>query len=115
MIYVESIEKKLPLYLESFPTSVGINTTINLYRLGSDEAEIVRLEIYGLSYLNVESDPVKNPNVTAFRESYLKAIELLERSKHRPQEIDLHLWRQRVRPHHFSVMDRRAQTPPLVC
>lgn len=78
MIYVESIEEKLPLYLESYPTSVGIETAINIYRLKDDEAEIVRLEIYGLSYLNKNSDETKNPNVTAFKESYLKAIEMLE-------------------------------------
>ena len=43
MIYVESIETKLPLYLGEFKTSVGITTSINLYRLGDDEAEVVRL------------------------------------------------------------------------
>lgn len=85
MIYVESIEKKLPLYLESFDTSVGIPTSINIYRLKDDEAEIVRLEIYGLSYLNRETDPTKNPNVVAFKESYAKAIEMLE-----SQNIDPH-------------------------
>jgi hypothetical protein len=87
MIYVESIETKLPLYLESFPTSVGLDTSINIYRLKDDPAEVVRLEIYGLSYLNQESDPSKNPNVTAFKESYLKAIEMLEGQNIDPKRL----------------------------
>jgi hypothetical protein len=87
MIYVESIESKLPLYLENFPTSVGIETSINLYRLDSDEAEVVRLEIYGLSYLNEDSDEQKNPNVTAFKESYLKALEMLEGQNIDPKRL----------------------------
>jgi hypothetical protein len=77
----------LPLYLESFPTSVGLTTSINLYRLDSDEAEVVRLEIYGLSYLNEEADEQKNPNVTAFKESYLKAIEMLEGQNIDPKRL----------------------------
>lgn len=87
MIYVESIETKLPLYVESFPTSVGIDTSINLYRLKDDPAEVVRMEIYGLSYLNQESDPAKNPNVIAFKESYLKAIEMLEGQNIDPKRL----------------------------
>lgn len=87
MVYVSSIESKLPIYLESFNTSVGITTTINLYRLKDDEAEVVRLEIYGLSYMNIESDPLKNPNVVAYKESYLKAIELLESKNIDPKKL----------------------------
>lgn len=87
MVYVESIEKKLPLYLESFETSVGITTSINLYRLDDDEAEVVRLEIYGLSYLNKEADEKKNPNVTAFKESYVKAMEMLESQNIDPKKL----------------------------
>lgn len=78
MIYVSNIENKLPLYLENFNTSVGITTSINIYRLKDDEAEVVRLEIYGLSYLNQDSNENTNPNVTAFKESYKKAIEMIE-------------------------------------
>ncbi len=87
MVYVASIENKLPLYLESFETSVGITTSINLYRLDDDEAEIVRLEIYGLSYLNADADEKKNPNVTAFKESYLKAMEMLEGQNIDPKKL----------------------------
>jgi hypothetical protein len=87
MIYVASIENKLPLYLESFKTSVGIETSINLYRMGDDEAEIVRLEIYGLSYLNSDSNEAKNPNVTAYKESYAKALEMLESQNIDPKKL----------------------------
>lgn len=78
MIYVSNIEKKLPLYLESFNTTAAITTSINIYRLKDDEAEVVRLEIYGLSYLNEDANEKTNPNVTAFKESYQKAMEMLE-------------------------------------
>ena len=87
MIYVESIEKKLPLYLENFKPSVGITPSINIYRVGDDEAEIVRLEIYGLSYLNSDSDEKKNPNVTAYKESYAKALEMLESQNIDPKKL----------------------------
>lgn len=86
-IYTDSIEKKLPLYLESFPTSVNISTSINLYRLKDDPSEVVRMEIYGLSYLNEEANPVKNPNVAAFKESYVKAIEMLESKNIDPKKL----------------------------
>jgi hypothetical protein len=87
MIYVESIEKKLPLYLENFKTSVGITTSINIYRASDDEAEIVRLEIYGLSYLNSDSNETKNPNVTAYKESYAKSLEMLESQNIDPKKL----------------------------
>lgn len=87
MIYVSTIEDKLPLYLESFKTSPGITTSINIYRASDDEAEIVRLEIYGLSYLNSDSDEKKNPNVTAYKESYAKALEMLESQNIDPKKL----------------------------
>lgn len=87
MIYVESIESKLPLYLKDFETSVGITTSINIYRVKDDDAEVVRLEIYGLSYLNRETNETKNPNVTAFKESYLKAIEMIESQNIDPKKL----------------------------
>lgn len=87
MIYVAEIESKLPIYLENFRTSVGITTAINLYRFDSDEAEVVRLEIYGLSYMNSETDELKNPNVTAFKESYVKALEMLEGKNIDPKKL----------------------------
>lgn len=87
MIYVSAIEDKLPLYLESFETSVGITTSINIYRASDDEAEIVRLEIYGLSYLNSDGDEQKNPNVTAYKESYAKALEMLEGQNIDPKKL----------------------------
>lgn len=76
--YVLAISGKLPLYQEGFKTSVGIDTTINIYRQDTDPEEVVRLEIYGLSYINKDANPVKNPNVTAYKESYAEAISMLE-------------------------------------
>ncbi len=88
MVYVQSIENKLPLSLDPFETSVGITTSIHIFQGKGDPAEFVRLEIYGLSYVNKdEIDEKKNPNVTAFKESYLKAIELLEGQNIDPKKM----------------------------
>lgn len=90
MIYVEAIEKKLPINLASFPTSVGLDTSIHIFRASSDPAEIVRVIISGPSYINKnELDSVKNPNITAFKESYLKAIEMLESKNIDPKKLIL--------------------------
>lgn len=75
--YRQSIEGSLPIYLENFPTSVDINTTINIYYLPSDPNSTVRFEIYGLSYLNSDSSQFTNPNVTAFKESFEKGLSLM--------------------------------------
>lgn len=86
--YVTSIENKLPLSLEGLNTTVGITTSINIYRGKDDPAELVRLEISGLSYINKnELDEKKNPNVTAFKESFLKAIEMIEGQNIDPKKL----------------------------
>lgn len=86
--YTASIMSKLPLTLESFMTSVGIETYIGITHTDDDPAEIVRLNIAGLSYINKnELDESKNPNLTAFKESYLKAIEMLEGQNIDPRRL----------------------------
>lgn len=88
IIYTNEIENKLPLTVESLNTSVNIETYINISRTDSDPAEIVRLDIAGISYINKnELDETKNPNLTAFKESYLKAIELLESQNIDPKRL----------------------------
>lgn len=88
MRYVEAIENKLPLAMDDFKTSVGITTSINIFRGEKDLAEIVRLEITGLSYINKnELDKTKNPNVVAFEESFRKAIEMLESQNIDPKQL----------------------------
>lgn len=87
MIYLDSVEKKLPIYLESFDTSVGIITSINISRTNRDQAGVIYLNINGLSYLSSETNPSINPNITAFKESYLKAIELLEGQNIDPKKL----------------------------
>jgi hypothetical protein len=81
------LESKLPLYLDTFATSVDINTSINLFRTEGDPSQTVHLEIAGISYLNPDTNTLNNPNVVAFRESYLKAIELLEGQNIDPQKL----------------------------
>lgn len=87
--YRRLIASRLPIYLENFTTSVGLNTTINLYYLPSDEPHVVRLEIYGLSYLNSNPDEAVNPNVTAFKESYLEAFRLMRERGLDPTRLEI--------------------------
>ena len=86
--YVSLVKDRLPIYYEGFETSVGIDTTINIFRLDGDPEEITRLEIYGLSYLyKDELDEQKNPNVTAFKESFNKALSILQESGIDPKQL----------------------------
>lgn len=75
--YRRQIEGSLPIYLEGFPTSPGIETAINLYYLEDDPSEVVRFEIYGLSYLNADANRFTNPNAVAFEESFKQGLTLL--------------------------------------
>jgi hypothetical protein len=86
-IYTSSIESKLPLHLSGFTTSVDIVTAIDITHLDADPAEAVNLSIAGLSYISKEADESKNPNVTAFKESYGKAMEMLESQNIDPKKL----------------------------
>lgn len=86
--YLSLISSRLPIYQDSFRTSVGLTTSIRLYRLADDEPEVVRLEIYGLSYMNKdELDEKKNPNITAFKESYNQALSLMKQVGIDPKQL----------------------------
>lgn len=86
--YLSLISSRLPIYLDNFRTSVGLTTSIRVYRLLDDEPEVVRLEIYGLSYMNKdELDEKKNPNITAFRESYNQALSLMREIGIDPKQL----------------------------
>lgn len=64
------VESKLPIYIENFQTSVGITTTLNVYTIPEDPSYLVNIDIYNIDYQYQETDPNKNPNVTAFIESF---------------------------------------------
>jgi len=86
--YLSLVSSRLPIYLDNFRTSVGLTTSIHVYRLADDEPEVVRLEIYGLSYMNKdELDEKKNPNVTAFKESYNQAFSLMREIGIDPKQL----------------------------
>jgi len=76
--YRQTVASLFPITLEGFMTSPGIDTNLYFYILASDPPGVVRFEIFGLSYLNPDSSPFTNPNVTAFQESYQKGLSLLE-------------------------------------
>jgi hypothetical protein len=87
-LYTDSISEKLPLALDSFSTSVGITTSIGISHPLDDPKEVIRLNINGLSYINKnELDESKNPNIVAFKESFAKAIEMLESQNIDPKRL----------------------------
>lgn len=77
--YRSSIIGSLPIYHEGLITSTGLTTTINIFVLDSDPDETVRFEVYGLSYLNSDTNPFINPNITAFAESHTLGLELMKK------------------------------------
>lgn len=85
--YRSLISDRLPIRLENFATSVGINTTINIYYLPSDPASVLRFEIYGVSYINKDSTPLTNPNIIAFQESFKKGLSLMENVGIDPKQV----------------------------
>ncbi len=76
--YRRSVQDQLPIYQDDIQTSVGITTTLNLYFLGSDPPEIVRFEIYGVSYLGRDNSEFTNKNITAFKETFTTGLTLLQ-------------------------------------
>lgn len=86
--YRNLVSDRFPMYLKDFKTSVGITTTINIHYLKDDDPSLMRLEIYGLSYINKdELDEKKNPNVTAFKESFIKALSLIREAGVDPNQL----------------------------
>jgi len=85
--YRKLIADRLPIYLADFKTKSGIETTIAI-SIHPTEPSLTRLDITGLSYLNKdELDPIKNPNVLAFQESFQKALSLLRESGVEPKQL----------------------------
>lgn len=74
----ETLSPSLPISETEFETSVEINTTIFIYALASDPDYLIHIDIHGIDYGIQETDPDKNPNVTAFIESFNKTKALLE-------------------------------------
>lgn len=77
----------LPIYYPDFSTSVNITTTINIFSLPQDLDHLIHLDIYGINYQNSSLDPTVNPQVTAFKESFLKAKNLLQEKGVNLQDI----------------------------
>jgi hypothetical protein len=73
---LDKIIPKLPMYIEDFQTSVGLATTINIYRTSMDSWDLIRLEIHNVDYQRKAINH-NDPNMVAFKESFLKAKEEL--------------------------------------
>jgi len=74
----QKLQPFLPIYLENFSTSVGINTTINIYTNPQDYNYLIHFDIYGIDYQSPTTDETTNPNITAFKESFNYAKNLLK-------------------------------------
>ena len=87
--YRSLIKDRFPIYLAGFKTKSGIETTIAI-SIHPTEPSLTRLDISGLSYLNKdELDPIKNPNLSAFAESYKHALSLLREAGIEPKQLIL--------------------------
>lgn len=71
------LRQSLPYNME-YQTSVGITTNINIYTIFSDPRDTIHVEIYGINYHNRETDAAKNPDVVAFKESFIKLNDVLK-------------------------------------
>lgn len=69
----QQLQNQLPIYIENFQTSIGIETAINVFAQSYDPAHVVRLEIYGINYNNSQTT-INNPDYIAFQDSVEKAI-----------------------------------------
>lgn len=85
--YRKLIEDRLPIRMRNFETSVGIKTSIDI-TIHPEEPSLTRLDITGLSYLNKdELDPIKNPNIQAFKETFSKSLQLLREAGIEPKQL----------------------------
>lgn len=85
--YRKIIQDRLPIRMRDFKTSVGINLSIDI-TIHPSESSLTRLDITGLSYLNKDAtDPKVNPNIQAFKEGYVKALQLLRESGIEPKQL----------------------------
>ena len=75
----------LPIYVEGFKTSSGLNTTLNVYSIPEDPNYLIHIEIYGVNYGDPKIMEPNNANATAFVESFKKIKTLLESKK-----VDIH-------------------------
>jgi hypothetical protein len=64
---------KLPIYIKGFKTSSGITTRISMLSSQYDPPETIRVEIYGVNYLDGAAEE-GDPNYSAFIESLEKAF-----------------------------------------
>ncbi len=82
---------KLPIYIYSFQTSVGITTDIAISSYLNDTEETVRIEIFGLNYVYDQNDPQTNPNMIAFKESFEKVKEIFAENNVNINELHISL------------------------
>lgn len=77
----------LPIYKKGFMTSTGIDTDINIYISPLDPVETIRFEITGLSYANPNTDPIANPNIVSYQESFIHGLKLMRTEGLTPSRI----------------------------
>ena len=75
----KTILPKLPIYIKGFKTKSGKVTTINIFSSPYDPPETLRIEIYGVNYLDGIADE-NDPNYSAFVESLKKAFEEIDKA-----------------------------------
>ena len=69
---------QLPIDITNFENTNGIKTDIHISSFKNDNPEDVRIEIFGIDYNYNQNDPNTNPNMVAFKDSFVKAIDTIK-------------------------------------
>lgn len=81
-----NLKDKLPIGFSN-KSSNGITTSTAIFILPSDDRNIVRLEIVGINYQNIDPNPSTNPQVTAFIETFKLALQKISEAGVDPKEL----------------------------
>jgi hypothetical protein len=71
------LKPQLPIYVENFQTTSGLNTTLNVYTTPEDPNYLIHIEIYGTNYSDPNILTPNNKNALAFIDSFNKIKNLL--------------------------------------
>lgn len=83
---IAKLSDYLPIRINDFITSNGTKTTINIYTISSDPNSVIRIEIYGVNFNNINS---KSKDALAFRDSFLEAKKSLINRKVNLQNLEI--------------------------
>ena len=66
---------------------MGIPTTINVYSIPQDPDYLIHVDIYGINYHHASLDETVNPEMTAFKESFIHVKQIIKEKGINLQDI----------------------------